>query len=180
MKVKKMKVKILSESPEETQKIASLLINTILKQKNLKRKQFCLRRQALVISLEGNLGSGKTEFLKGIAKGIKLKEKIFSPTFLIMKRFTLKHKLFRAKREKRFPNDSEGFLFKFLWHFDCYRLKKVSEMKELDFKEIIKNCQNIIFIEWGDKIKRFLPKNHWTIKFKIKGENKRLLELAIP
>jgi tRNA threonylcarbamoyladenosine biosynthesis protein TsaE len=158
-----MRIKILSESPEETQKIASLLINTVLKQKNLKRKQACLRRQALVISLEGNLGSGKTEFLKGIAKGMKLKEKIFSPTFVIMKRFPLKHK---------------GF--KFLWHLDCYRLKKISEIRELDFKEIIKNNQNIIFIEWGDKIKRLLPKNHWTIKFKIKGENKRLLELEIP
>jgi len=157
IKTDKMKVKILSESPEETQKIASLLINTILKQKNLKRNK------ALVISLEGNLGSGKTEFFKGIAKGIKLKERIFSPTFLIMKRFTLKHKL-----------------FKFLWHLDCYRLKKISEIKELDFKEIIKNYQNIIFIEWGNKIKRFLPKNHWMIKFKIKGENKRSLELEIP
>jgi tRNA threonylcarbamoyladenosine biosynthesis protein TsaE len=158
-----MRIKILSESPEETQKIASLLINTVLKQKNIKCKQACLHRQALVISLEGNLGSGKTEFLKGIAKGMKLKEKIFSPTFVIMKRFPLKHER-----------------FKFLWHLDCYRLKKISEMRELDFKEIIKNNQNIIFIEWGDKIKRLLPKNHWTIKFKIKGENKRLLELEIP
>ena len=174
IKTDKMKIKVLSESPEETQKIASLLINTILKQKNLKRNK------ALVISLEGNLGSGKTEFFKGIAKGIKLKERIFSPTFLIMKRFTLEHELFRAKRGKRFPSDSEGFLFKFLWHLDCYRLKKISEIKELDFKEIIKNYQNIIFIEWGNKIKRFLPKNHWMIKFKIKGENKRSLELEIP
>jgi len=158
-----MRIKILSESPEETQKIAFSFINTILHQKGLKREQACLRRQALVISLEGNLGSGKTEFLKGIAKGIKLKEKVFSPTFLIMKKFTLKHKL-----------------FKFLWHLDCYRLKKIFEMRELDFKEIIKNPQNIIFIEWGDKIKSLLPKNHWMIKFKIKGENKRLLELEIP
>jgi len=163
IKADKMRIKIISESPEETQEIASLFINTIWQQKDLKCKQACLRRQALVISLEGNLGSGKTEFLKGIAKGIKLKEKIFSPTFLIMKRFTLKRKL-----------------FKFLWHLDCYRLKKISEIRELDFKEIIKNHQNIIFIEWGDKIKRLLPKNHWMIKFKIKGENKRLLELEIP
>jgi len=148
-----MKVKILSESPEKTQKIASFFINAVWQQKDSKRTQ------ALVISLEGSLGSGKTEFLKGITKGIKLRERVFSPTFLIMKRFTLKHKPFR-----------------FLWHLDCYRLKRISEMKELDFQEIIKNPQNIIFIEWGDKIKRLLPKNHWQIKFTIKGENKRLLE----
>jgi len=152
-----MELKILSKSPEETQQIAALYISTVLKQKNLKP------RQALVISLEGNLGSGKTEFLKGIAKGTKLKEKIFSPTFLIMKKFVLKHK----------P-------FKFLWHLDCYRLKKISEIKELDFTEIIKNPQNIIFIEWGNKIKKLLPKTHWSIKFQIKGENKRVLEFNIP
>jgi len=163
-----MTIKVFSESPEETQKIASFFINAIWQQKDSKRKQACLsrqaclRRQALVISLEGNLGSGKTEFLKGIAKGIRLKEKVFSPTFLIMKRFPLKHKV-----------------FKFLWHLDCYRLKKISEMRELDFQVIIKNPQNIIFIEWGDKIKRLLPKNHWTIKFQIKSEKERLLEFHL-
>jgi len=156
IKSDKMKIKILSESPEETQKIAALFIGTVLKQKNPKQKQ------ALVISLEGNLGSGKTEFLKGVAKGIKLKEKVFSPTFLIMKRFTLQHKL-----------------FKFLWHLDCYRLKKISETRELDLKETIKNPQNIIFIEWGDKIKKLLPKYHWIIKFSIKGESERLLMFEI-
>lgn len=147
-----MKIKVLSESPEETQEVAFLFINTILQQKGLKCKQ------ALVISLEGPLGGGKTEFLKGVAKFLKLEKKIFSPTFLIMKSFPCKTRLFDS-----------------LWHLDCYRIKRAKEIKELDFSEIIKNPKNLVFIEWGDKIKKLLPAKHWKIKFKIAGKNTRIL-----
>jgi len=151
-----MKIKILSQSPKETQKIASFFMKAVLMQYNSKQN-------GLVISLEGPLGGGKTEFLKGIAKFLKLKEKIFSPTFLIMKSFSCKTNFFRT-----------------LWHLDCYRIKKPKEIKELDFSGIIKNPQNLIFIEWGDKIKKLLPAKHWKIKFRIEGEKKRLLEIEIP
>jgi len=151
-----VKIKILSENPKETQKIAYFFIEAILKQHNLKNK-------GLVISLEGPLGGGKTEFLKGVAKFLKLEKKIFSPTFLIMKSFPCKTRLFDS-----------------LWHLDCYRIKRAKEIKELDFSEIIKNPKNLVFIEWGDKIKKILPKDHWVIKFNIKGEKQRLLELEIP
>jgi len=152
-----MRKKISSNSPEETHQIAKAFLKMILSQVK------SIPRQALVISLEGNLGSGKTEFLKGVAQATKMKTKIFSPTFVIMKRFPINHKF-----------------IKFLWHLDCYRLKNINDLQELGFTDIVNNPQNIVFIEWGNKIKRFLPKNHWMIKFKIKGENERLLELEIP
>jgi len=75
-----MKIKIISESPKETQKIASFFMQAVL-------KKYDLKQNSLVISLEGPLGGGKTEFLKGIAKFLKLKEKVFSPT----RRLFLKH-----------------------------------------------------------------------------------------
>lgn len=153
-----MKIQILSKSPKETQEIASLFIRAVL---GLGQKKLKLKR-ALIISLEGNLGSGKTEFLKGVAKGVELKEKIFSPTFLLMKRFPL----------KRGP-------FKFLWHLDCYRVQKASEMKALGFEEMARDSQNIIFIEWGNQIERLLPKSHWIIKFEIKGGDDRKLEFIL-
>jgi len=146
-----MKIKVVSESPKETQKIASFFMQAIL-------KQYIPKQNGLAISLEGPLGGGKTEFLKGIAKFLKLKEKVFSPTFLIMKSFPCK-----------------THFFKTLWHLDCYRIEKPKEIKELDFSGIIKNPQNLIFIEWGDKIKKVLPKSHLKIKFKITGENTRIL-----
>lgn len=158
-----MKIKVVSENPKETQKIASFFMQAILKQYNPKQN-------ALVISLEGPLGGGKTEFLKGIAKFLKLKEKLFSPTFLIMKSFPCQP----AGRARKI------LFFKTLWHLDCYRIEKPKEIKELDFSGIIENPQNLIFIEWGDKIKKLLPPNYLRIKFKITGENTRILEFYIP
>lgn len=152
----RIKIKIISESPKETQKIASFFMQAIL-------KQYIPKRNGLAISLEGPLGGGKTEFLKGIAKFLKLKERVFSPTFLIMKSFSCKTQFFKT-----------------LWHLDCYRIKKPKEIKELDFSEIIKNPQNLVFIEWGNKIKKILPKDHLKIKFKITGEHTRILEFHLP
>ena len=151
----KMRIKIISESPKETQKIASFFMQAIL-------KKYDLKQRSLVVSLEGSLGGGKTEFLKGIAKFLKLKEKVFSPTFLIMKSFPCKTSFFKT-----------------LWHLDCYRIEKPKEIKELDFLEIIKNPENLIFVEWGNKIKKILPKDHWKIKFKITGKNTRILEFHL-
>jgi len=153
--MEKMRIKIISEGPKETQKIASFFMQAIL-------KKYDLKQRSLVVSLEGPLGGGKTEFLKGIAKFLKLKEKVFSPTFLIMKSFPCK-----------------ASSFKTLWHLDCYRIEKPKEIKELDFLEIIKNPENLIFIEWGNKIKKILPKDHWKIKFKITGKNTRILEFHL-
>jgi len=151
-----MRKRIISNSPEATHQIAKTFLTMILSQVKSTPKQ------ALVISLEGNLGSGKTEFLKGIAQATKMKTKIFSPTFVIMKRFSINHKF-----------------IKFLWHLDCYRLKNINDLQELGFTDIINNPQNIVFIEWGDKIKKALPKNHLTIKFQITGEYKRQLGVLI-
>jgi len=153
--MEKMKIKIISESPKETQKIASFFMQAIL-------RKYDLKESGLVISLEGPLGGGKTEFLKGIAKFLKLKEKVFSPTFLIMKSFSCKTSSFKT-----------------LWHLDCYRIKMPKEIKELDFLEIIKNPENLIFIEWGNKIKKILPKDHWKIKFKMTGKDTRILEFHL-
>ncbi|MFA5360779.1 MAG: tRNA (adenosine(37)-N6)-threonylcarbamoyltransferase complex ATPase subunit type 1 TsaE [Candidatus Paceibacterota bacterium] len=158
-----MKIKITSESPKETQKIACFFTEAITEQGPFSK------RKALVVSLEGSLGSGKTEFLKGVAKCLELQEKIFSPTFLIMKSFPLS---FFKKDKKQF--------FETLWHLDCYRLKKAEDINDLGFKEIVSNPQNLIFIEWGDKIKKLLPKKHIRIKFKTIGKNARTLEIKIP
>lgn len=162
LNMERMKIKVISESPKETQKIAYFFMQTVFRQYNPKKN-------GSVISLEGPLGAGKTEFLKGIAKFLKLKEKVFSPTFLIMKSFSCPPAGRTGKTN----------FFKTLWHLDCYRIEKSKEIKELDFSEIIKNPQNLIFIEWGNKIKKILPKNHLKIVFKMAGENTRILEFYI-
>ncbi|MDD2678170.1 MAG: tRNA (adenosine(37)-N6)-threonylcarbamoyltransferase complex ATPase subunit type 1 TsaE [Candidatus Paceibacterota bacterium] len=152
-----MRIKITSENPKETQKIASFFAEALFKKQPLSAK-----KGALIVSLEGSLGSGKTEFLKGAAKAFKIKGRITSPTFLIMKSFLCQ----KGGFEK-------------LWHLDCYRIKKISEIKSLDFSDILENKNNIVFIEWGNKIKKILPADSLRIKFKIKGETQRLLEFDI-
>lgn len=149
-----MKYAILSASPKETQQIASCFIKSLLLSKPLKKG-------ALVVSLEGNLGAGKTEFLKGVAHGAHCHEKIASPTFVLMKRFPLKSKN-----------------FSYLWHLDCYRLEHPQDLDILGFSDLLADPRNIIFIEWGNKIKSRLPKKHWTIKFKITGARTRILEFS--
>lgn len=110
---------------------------------------------AVVFGLKGDLGAGKTTFLQGFAKGLGIKEKVISPTFVIMNRFDLKGK------------------FNNFYHLDCYRIEKSKEMESLGFEEIINNPKNIVCIEWPEKIKKLLPEDVISIKFKILDGDKR-------
>lgn len=147
-------IETITKSAEETKKIGFDLA------KNLKKQQIN-QRQALVVALGGNLGSGKTTFIQGFAKGLKIRESVLSPTFLIL---------------KQFPINSRHSYTNF-YHIDAYRLKNPDELLELGFGDLIKNPENIIVIEWADKIKKILPKNTLRIKFLNLGRNKRRIFL---
>ena len=118
------------------------------------------KNQAIIIGLKGDLGSGKTTFLQGFAKGLGIKKKILSPTFLIMKKFPL------------MKSDFLSF-----YHLDCYRVQKEKDVLDLGFKEILSNPQNIVAIEWSDKIKEILPKNKLNLFFEFLDKNKRRIVL---
>ena len=113
-----------------------------------------------LLALRGNLGGGKTTFLQGFAKGLGIKEKILSPTFVILKRF---------KVTKVFEN---------FYHIDCYRLKDSKDILELDFKKIVSDPNNIIAVEWPEKIKKVLPTDLIKLDFKFVDEKTR--ELTMP
>ncbi|HAQ05447.1 MAG: YjeE family ATPase [Candidatus Azambacteria bacterium GW2011_GWB2_46_37] len=146
--------KFITTNSKQTQKLAEMLAKEI--------KSAPLQKRAFVVGLEGDLGSGKTTFTQGFARGLKIKEKILSPTFVILKKFKIhKHKL----------NVKNGH--KYFYHFDCYRLESSKDLTTMGFKEIIKNTENIVLIEWADKIKRALPKDYLKIKFRWLDKNKR-------
>lgn len=105
-----------------------------------------------VIALIGELGSGKTTFAQGFAEGLEIKEKIISPTFVLI-------------RQHKIPNSK-----KILYHIDLYRIE---DIKSLGLDELWSNKENIVLIEWAEKIKKLLPKNTTYIQFKILSENKR-------
>lgn len=155
-----------SESVSQTKKIAENLAKKILS--NSIKKQ---NKQAVVLTLYGDLGSGKTTFLQGFANALKIKEKITSPTFVILKKFPI------PVQHQRLHTIDTKPIFKNFYHIDCYRIENSEEMLELDFNDIISNPKNIIAIEWPEKIKKILPKNRITIKFSFISQNQRKITI---
>lgn len=136
----------------DTKKIAQDFLNKILKKEN---------KNAIVVGLFGDLGVGKTHFTQAVGKILGIKRKINSPTFVIMKRYLLKHKNLKN-----------------LFHLDAYRLKNEKEILHLGWDNLVKDPKNLIFIEWPERVKKAMPKRHHQIhiahtkeghrKFKIK------------
>lgn len=106
----------------------------------------------MVICLDGELGSGKTIFTKGIANGLGINENITSPTFTIIKEYL----------DGEMP----------LYHMDVYRLDGNTDGVGIE-EYFEKN--GIVIIEWAKTIKDILPSERLEIKFKITDENKRVL-----
>lgn len=115
---------------------------------------------AIVLALKGELGSGKTTFVQGLAKGLGVQSRVLSPTFLVIKEFELPH-----------TNKT------MLYHIDCYRLESSQELLDLGFKSIVANPKNIVVIEWADRVKKILSKDTKWIHFFVTGENSRELDV---
>jgi len=112
-------------------------------------------KSGAVISLTGPLGSGKTVFVQGLAQGLGIKAKIKSPTYILM------------QNHGRF------------YHVDAYRLENSQALLNLGFKEILADKNNLIIIEWGDKIRDILPKDTININLEHIDQNKRRIEIGI-
>ena len=106
---------IITKSSTQTQKLGESLAKK-LKGSNL-------------ICLEGDLGGGKTTFVQGLARGLGIKERITSPTFVLMKRFAINNK---SRLCRGFSMKSKRFTH--FYHIDCYRIKNFRELLELGFK----------------------------------------------
>ena len=143
---------MLSKSSAQTKRFAAKLAAGVAKMKS--------RREAVVIALTGDLGSGKTTFVQGFARSLGITSRILSPTFLIFRKYRVP--IFKFK----VPS------FKFLYHVDAYRLKNSRELTALGFRDVMANPQNIIVVEWADRIKNLLPKSARWI-FLSHGENIR-------
>jgi len=151
---KNIKRKIVSLSAGQTKKIGERLAKQLLAKSN--------NDSAVVIGLQGELGAGKTTFLQGFARGLGIKEKITSPTFVLMKRFEIPQQAIKMSRCN----------YRNFYHLDCYRIEQPSEILTLGWQDIINNPKNIIAIEWPEKIKNALPKNTFWFRFKLIGKSK--------
>lgn len=138
--------KIIVQSAEEMKTTGEILAKEALE--TLKKDD-----DALVFGLSGDLGSGKTTFVQGFAGGLGVKDKITSPTFVIFKRYLF----------------SGGSFY----HVDCYRVASGRDLAELGFKEIVGSKENVVLVEWAEKIRDVLPGNTIWMNFKYLDKDKR-------
>lgn len=119
----------ISNSPKQTKKIAQFLINKF---------KYFKSNQSLIFILQGELGVGKTTFVKGAAESLGI-DNIVSPTFVIYYEYKSVEK----------PNIKP---IKKLIHIDLYNIQEVEELKDLRLDKLLKP-DNLVMIEWGEKIK---------------------------
>jgi len=159
----------ISKSEAETQSIASRILSYQLTATCLAlRIGGRANHQPLVFALQGELGSGKTQFAKGIGKALGIKENISSPTFVLAREypFNLSNppKIFTSLpcRQAGLPLCVSGALY----HLDTWRMQEGKELWEIGFKEMLKPG-NVIVIEWLQKVKNILENLSQKRKAKI-------------
>lgn len=132
---------ITTRNAQETQKVASLLASEV---------QSIETARAVVLALNGELGAGKTTFTQGFCRALGIKDRITSPTFVLMKIYQ------RAGARQK---------FKHVVHIDCYRIDQPDELMRLGLEELLADPDAIILIEWADRIKKALPGHAITLDF---------------
>ena len=114
-----------------------------------------------VLCLIGDLGAGKTAFTKGLADGLKIKNQITSPTFVLMKNYkVLGHKT-----------------IKHLVHIDAYRLSDGSQLMGIGAEDFFNKKDSVVVIEWADRVKDIWPQGVVKIEFKIGSGDKREIKI---
>lgn len=150
----KDKNEVLSRSEENTQNIGKELWQ--------KYEKYAGKR-ALIFALEGEMGAGKTQFTKGLAKAMGITEVVTSPTFSLVEEYKVPKSDFSLE------------------HFDAWRLTDSTEMEALGFLKMAEDHNMIIAIEWAERVADIIKKYRdqaivvWVKIEYGKGENERLI-----
>jgi tRNA threonylcarbamoyladenosine biosynthesis protein TsaE len=140
----RLRKKLASTSPTETAAAAGLFAGML--------------KEGQITGLLGELGAGKTNFVKGAAKFFGLNPgEIVSPTFNLVK----EHK--------------NGHIV--LFHFDLYRLKTADELDKIGYRDYITEKNAVTFIEWPDRIKETWKDYDWVVRLVHKGKKERLISI---
>ena len=113
---------------------------------------------ATIVTLSGELGAGKTTFVKGVARALGVEEQVTSPTFVILKIYDLYEQKFRK-----------------LIHMDAYRLKGKQHLKVLGWDELVKDPGNLILVEWPEKIEEAIPQGAKRIALRYSEDGRHIL-----
>lgn len=136
---------IITKNVEETKALASKIASYLL--------------PGDIVSLSGELGSGKTTFIQGAVKALGFNGYVSSPSFVLINQYPARINIY---------------------HLDLYRMKHQEELEDLGWEELLDET-SIIFIEWGEKIDSFLPKNYLKIKIdRTQKEKERIFTIISP
>lgn len=142
-------MEIVTKSAEETYNLGEKIGGSLVSQS--------VGNDALVIGLDGELGSGKTTFTQGIAKGLGIETHILSPTFIIVRHYPV-----------------QKLKYSFFYHIDLYRLSEnKQEYEDLGLTEIFSDPLNFVVVEWFEKVKWYGKYFKESISFKVLNENER-------
>ena len=124
----------------------------------------------LIFALTGNLGSGKTVFAQGIAQALGVRAKVQSPTFVLMKWYDLS----RA-RSRGLEQPFRGR--RFFVHVDAYRIDRPRDLARLGIRDLFRDPDAIIVIEWAEKIHPLIPKSAVWITFRHSTRTRRIITI---
>lgn len=117
-----------------------------------------------VVAFYGDLGAGKTEFIKGICLGMHVREIVSSPTYTIVNQYV---------GEDRKQHDVE------IYHIDLYRIESPTELAEIGIEEIFDDHESIKLIEWAEYAEPVLPQSRYEVHFYNDGDdNSRRIEVV--
>lgn len=137
--------KVTSNSPEETRSLGSEFAGEI--------------KSGDIIGLKGELGSGKTQFVKGICEHFGIMDDVNSPTFIIVNEYE--------------GNTRDGELIK-VYHLDLYRLNKPEELDSLGIDNYLNS--GIVLVEWSELMEKYLGRDLKTVSFEHgTAENERMI-----
>jgi tRNA threonylcarbamoyladenosine biosynthesis protein TsaE len=105
------------------------------------------------VAFYGDLGSGKTTFIQGLARGLGVKRRIISPTFIIVRHYRIENGSF--------------------YHIDLYRTESKNDLLGLGIDEIIEDKNNIVALEWAEKMGEMLPKKRIDVRCEYLENDKR-------
>ncbi len=111
-----------------------------------------------IFCLWGDLGSGKTTFVQGFAKGLGISARLLSPTFIIVRRYE-----FGEKKA-------------FLYHLDLYRLKNFDDAESIGLSEMLHDPDCIVVIEWPERLGGLLPEHRIDIRFETNADDSHTIQ----
>jgi tRNA threonylcarbamoyladenosine biosynthesis protein TsaE len=138
-----------------------------------------------ILAFYGNLGSGKTTFIQGLAKGFGIEKRIISPTFIIVRTYDLnlksqtpnpKSQDLKSNIQEQRTKNKEQRMGTF-YHIDLYRTQGKNDLLSVGIDQIINEKNAFVAIEWVEKMGDLLPKKRIELHFKYIDEDKREIRI---